>query len=54
MVLNSDFHAPGDYLSTEIRRKVVLGAGLTKADLEIIDRNMISLIQNLKGYRKII
>ena len=54
MVLNSDFHAPGDYLSTEIRRKVVLGAGLTEADLEIIDRNMISLIQNLKGYRKFI
>ncbi len=39
MVVNSDAHAPGDLMSSEWARQVVLGAGLGQADFEAMQRN---------------
>lgn len=46
LLLNSDAHGPDDFLSEELARKVVLGAGLREEDLEeILFRNPQELLR---------
>jgi putative hydrolase len=47
LVLNSDFHTPGDLHSPDLRKKIVLGAGLTEEDLERINLNMRQIVDTL-------
>jgi histidinol phosphatase-like PHP family hydrolase len=54
LVLNSDLHAPGDFLEPGFRRKVALGAGLGEKDLRTIDERMTSLVLKLQGREKIV
>jgi putative hydrolase len=47
LVIDSDTHGPSDILEEGWRRRVALGAGLTDADLERIDRTMAALVERL-------
>jgi putative hydrolase len=47
LVINSDTHGPSDILEAGWRRRAALGAGLTDADLERIDRTMAALVERL-------
>jgi putative hydrolase len=47
LTIDSDAHAPSDILEAGWRRRVALGAGLTDADLERIDRAMAALVERL-------
>jgi putative hydrolase len=47
LVLNSDFHTPGDLHSPALREKVALGAGLSPQDLKIINQNMQEIVDRL-------
>ena len=48
LVIDSDFHTPGDQLTEDRQEKVALGAGLNREELATVRRNMISLVQGLK------
>ena len=54
LVINSDYHSPGDQLSVHRRELVALGAGLDRNSLKDICKNMSALIQNIttKGAKK--
>jgi putative hydrolase len=54
LVLNSDLHSPGEYLSAAGREEIARGAGLTEGDLSTIIKNMNSLALKLRGGRKIV
>lgn len=43
LAVNSDGHAPGDFLSKEMREKVCLGAGLSYEQYETVQQNMSML-----------
>ncbi len=45
LVIDSDGHAPGDYLSYEFARQVVLGAGLTKEDFQEMLKNAWEIVE---------
>jgi len=45
LVINSDGHAPGDYLNLEFAEKVTLGAGLTKEDFEEMLKNAWTIVE---------
>lgn len=45
MLMNTDSHAPGDLISIERARKIVLGAGLNKKDFERINDNAQDLLK---------
>jgi putative hydrolase len=47
LVLDSDFHAPGDLHTPELRKKIVLGAGLAEKELEQINLNMRQIVDAL-------
>jgi putative hydrolase len=47
LVLNSDFHKPGDLHSPALREKVALGAGLCSEDLKRINQNMQDIVDRL-------
>jgi putative hydrolase len=47
LVINSDAHVPSDLLEAGWRRRVALGAGLSDADLERIDRATAALVERL-------
>ena len=47
LIVNTDSHAPGDLMSVERRRKVVIGAGLDESDLEQIIANSEQLLAKL-------
>ena len=47
LVLDSDFHTPGDQLSEDRQEKVALGAGLSREELVTVRQNMITLVQGL-------
>lgn len=47
LVLDSDFHTPGDQLSKDRQEKVALGAGLSREELGTVRQNMIALVQGL-------
>jgi histidinol phosphatase-like PHP family hydrolase len=47
LVIDSDAHAPSDILEAGWRRRVAIGAGLTDADIERIDRAMAALVERL-------
>ena len=47
LVIDSDTHAPSDIMEAGWRRRVALGAGLSDADIERIDRAMAALVERL-------
>ena len=47
LVVNADAHAPGDFLTAEMARKVALGAGLTDAQYDKLRKDMESFVNNL-------
>ena len=47
LAINADAHAPGDFLSAEMARKVGLGAGLSEAEYLQVRRNMEELVSKL-------
>lgn len=50
MLVNSDAHAPGDLLDTEMVKKVALGAGLSEADYrQAAEENPLILCRKLVG-----
>ncbi len=49
LVVNSDGHAPRDFLSKEMAEKVALGAGLSHEQYEEIRKNMVLLVEGLKS-----
>lgn len=54
LVLDSDCHAPGDFLSQHWREKVAYGAGLDSSGLEEIDTNMTALLRKVRPtYNKV-
>jgi len=48
LAVNADAHNPGDFLSPEMARKVVLGAGLGEKDYQRIRRDMQKLVERLR------
>lgn len=49
LVLNTDAHAPGDFISEEKARAVALGAGMTKKEHENMRKRMAILAGLIKG-----
>lgn len=49
LVINSDGHAPGDYLTEQFRYRVGIGAGLTKAQYKATGKNALELVRRLLG-----
>lgn len=47
LVIDSDAHAPSDIMTEAWRRRAALGAGLSDADVEAIDRAMAALVERL-------
>lgn len=47
LVIDSDFHAPGDFLTMSWREKIAAGAGLEPADLSRINENMHNLLDKI-------
>ncbi|MFP3984348.1 MAG: histidinol phosphate phosphatase domain-containing protein [Desulfurivibrionaceae bacterium] len=48
MVVNSDAHAPGDFLSPEMARKVALGSGLSPARYDRIREDMREFVERIR------
>ncbi len=49
LAVNSDAHDPGDFLSTEMAKKVALGAGLSEEHYRKIKKDMRDLVERVKG-----
>ncbi len=47
LVINNDAHAPGDFVSAELRRKIALGAGMSEDEYRKAEANAETLIQRL-------
>ncbi|MBU1138916.1 MAG: histidinol phosphate phosphatase domain-containing protein [Proteobacteria bacterium] len=47
LVVNADAHAPGDFLTAEMARKVALGAGLTSKEYDKIRADVQAFVKNL-------
>ena len=47
LVLNSDTHRPEDLLDEESSRKIILSAGLSNTELEVVLRNSQSLVKKV-------
>ena len=47
LVINNDAHAPGDFVSQDMRRKVALGAGLTIEEYREAEANSVALVQKM-------
>jgi len=45
LVINSDGHAPGDYLTSDFARKIALGAGLDEIDFERMIKNAWEIVE---------
>jgi len=45
LVINSDGHAPGDYLTLDFARKIALGAGLDETDFEKMLKNAWEIVE---------
>lgn len=45
MVLNTDAHAPSDLISSEMAKKIVIGAGLTQEDFRKIGKNAENILE---------
>ena len=48
LVINSDFHAPGDNLTIEKREKTALGTGLSSEEYNRVLQNSVNLVQGLE------
>jgi putative hydrolase len=49
LVFNTDAHSPGDLVSEEYARKVVMGAGLSAEDFYAMQENAIALVKSAIG-----
>jgi len=49
LIFNSDSHAPGDIMSTDMARKVVIGAGLSVQQIENVFQNSQHLVDKALG-----
>ncbi len=49
LVINNDAHSPEDLLSVEMRRKVAMGAGMSKEEVKHCDENARALIRERIG-----
>lgn len=49
LVINNDAHAPGDLVSSEMRRSAGMGAGLTAEEYYVVEANSRELLQKLIG-----
>ncbi|SDN21081.1 Histidinol phosphatase [Desulfonauticus submarinus] len=47
LLINNDAHAPSDLVSKEMREKIGVGCGLSKKDLDFIERNAEELMQKM-------
>ena len=47
MVLNNDVHSPDDLVTEETARKVLLGAGLAKEEIDRVFKNSKEIVSNL-------
>jgi putative hydrolase len=47
MVINTDHHAPGELMTREFARTVVIGAGLDESDLDILQENARALVSRV-------
>jgi histidinol phosphatase-like PHP family hydrolase len=47
LVINNDAHAPGDFVSAELRKNVALGAGLSDEEYHQAEANSRELVQRL-------
>ncbi|HLB05081.1 MAG TPA: histidinol phosphate phosphatase domain-containing protein [Thermodesulfobacteriota bacterium] len=48
LLINTDAHSPGDLITREAAERIVIGAGLNKADFQKIMRNAEELVNRLK------
>jgi len=48
LLINTDAHSPGDLITREAAERIVIGAGLNKADFQKIMRNAEELVKRLK------
>jgi histidinol phosphatase-like PHP family hydrolase len=49
LVLNTDSHAPQDLVPLEMARKIALGAGMTKVEVEAMFKNSENLVKSISG-----
>jgi histidinol phosphatase-like PHP family hydrolase len=47
LVLNTDAHSPGDFISLETALKIARGAGLTESETEVMFRNSERLVRKI-------
>jgi histidinol phosphatase-like PHP family hydrolase len=52
MVLNTDSHSPSDLISSEMARRIVIGAGLTDEDFRRIGKNAEEILQKTVGSKE--
>ncbi|MGE4318060.1 MAG: histidinol phosphate phosphatase domain-containing protein [Deferribacterales bacterium] len=52
LVINNDYHAPGDRAKYDHARKILAGAGLDEAQIDKVFENNIKLFNKLYGGRK--
>jgi histidinol phosphatase-like PHP family hydrolase len=45
LVINTDFHSPGDFITEEFAIKILKGAGLTNSDVQGVFKNMEELVR---------
>jgi histidinol phosphatase-like PHP family hydrolase len=50
LVINSDGHAPGDYLTEQFRYRVGMGAGLTTAQYNATEKNALAIVKQALSY----
>jgi putative hydrolase len=47
LVYNTDSHSPSDLTSSEVARRIVMGAGLTSDDFMVMQRNALSIVKRV-------
>lgn len=50
LVINSDGHAPGDYLTEQFRYRVGLGAGMTMSQYKTTEKNALALVKRALAF----
>lgn len=52
LVIDNDAHAPGDFISKELRRKVGLGAGMTPEELAQAEQNSRAIVERVLAAKR--
>jgi len=47
LIIDNDAHAPGDFVSQELRGKIALGAGLSPEECELVEHNSRRIVERL-------